>query len=139
MVDLIRRHGLAPMLATAAVAIVAVSAAAAGTFRGIEPSVLSGNPGCADVPGLAYHTQVNFDSPQNGASASGVYLFIDGNKVGWYTQGDVLVKAVIVKGGNNGNVYRYTSEQDYSDGGLLPPLNQKTGTTYTLGSVRVCY
>lgn len=138
MVDVIRRHGLA-LVMTTAVATAVVSVAAAGTFRGIEPSVLSGNPGCANVPGLGYQTQVNFDSPQNGSSASGVYLIIDGNRVSWYTLGDILVKAVIVKGGNNGNVYRYTSGQDYSDGGLFPPLNQKTGTPYTLGSVRVCY
>ena len=131
------------MLATAAaaalVAVFGAGAASAGSVRGIEPFVLSGNAGCAAIPGLNYTTEVDFDAPVNGSSAPGVHITIDGARIGWYTLGDVLVKAVIVKGGSSANVYRYTSGQDYSDGGLFTPSNPKNGKPYDLGTVRVCY
>jgi hypothetical protein len=121
------------------VAAAVASVAAAGSVRGIEPFVVAGNPGCADLSGVSFTTQVNFDSPVNGSSASGVYITIDGTRVGWFTLGDLLVKAVIVKGGSSANVYEYTSGQDYSDGGLFPPTNPKNGKPYSLGAIRACY
>ena len=137
--DTMRRQAFVLLVLTVVVAVI-VGAAIAGTARGIEPFVVASNPGCSDVPGLSYQTQVNFDQPQNGSNAAGVYLFVDGAKVSWYTLlPNVVVKAVIVKGGRDGNVYRYTSGQDYSDGGLYPPTNPKSGTPFALGSVRVCY
>ena len=126
-------------LAAVAAVLVAAGVAAAGTFRGVSPTVLAGNATCRDVPGLSYSTQIRFSAPVNGSSSGGVYLFVDGNTVGWYTLGDILVKAVLVKGGVNTNVYRYPAIDDYSDGGLVPPTNPKTHAPYDLGNVTVCY
>jgi hypothetical protein len=122
-----------------AAALVVAGVAAGASYRGIQPFTIAGNPTCRDVPGLSFSSQVKFSPALNGASAGGVHIFVDGNKVGWYTLGDVLVKAAIVKGGANANVYRYPGTDDFSDGTLLPPLNSKTGRAYDLGGVTFCY
>lgn len=124
--------------AIAAAALVVASVALGASYRGIVPVTMGGNPACRDVPGLSFSSQVRFSPALNGASAGGVHIFVDGNTVSWYTLGDVLVKAAIVKGGTNANVYRYQGS-DFSDGTLLPPLNSKTGTVYDLGGVTFCY
>lgn len=122
------------------VGLVVAGVAAAGSYRGIEPSVVSGNPGCADI-GLSSATQVRFASPANGSSAGGIFLFVDGNSLGWYTNGDIVMKAAIVKGGPNANVYSYPDPTvvGFSDGSLVPPLNTKTHKLYDLGAATFCY
>src|SRR5215212_720464 len=110
------------VLGVVAAAVLVVAGVSFGaTYRGVEATVIAGNVGCADVPGLSYRTQIKFSAPVNGSSGGGVYLFVDGNNVGWYTLGDILVKAVLVKGGTNTNAYRYPTFDDYSDGFLVPP------------------
>jgi hypothetical protein len=134
-----RKFATKVVLMTAA-ALIVVGVAAGATYRGIEPITIAGNPTCSNVPGLTFTSQVKFAAPINGASAGGVYLFVDGNTVGWYTLGGApLIKAVIVKGGPSANVYKYPAFDDFSDGSLLPPLNPKNGNVYTLGSVTFCY
>ena len=125
--------------AITAAALVVVGVAAGASYRGIVPVTMAGNPACRDVPGLSFSSQVKFSPALNGASAGGVHIFVDGNTVGWYTLGDVLVKAAIVKGGANANLYRYPGTVDFSDGTLLPPLNPKTGRVYGLDGVTFCY
>jgi hypothetical protein len=134
-----RKFATKVVLITAA-ALIVVGVAAGATYRGIEPITIAGNPTCSNIPGLTFTSQVKFSSPVNGASGGGVYIFVDGNTVGWYTLGGYpLIKAVIVKGGSAANVYRYPAFDDYSDTSLLPPLNPKTGKVYSLGSVTFCY
>jgi hypothetical protein len=122
------------------VGLVVAGVAAAGSYRGIEPRVIAGNPGCADT-GVSYTTQVKFSSPANGSSAGGIHLFVDGNSLGWYTNGDIVVKGVIIKGGPNGNFYSYPDPTvvGFSDGSLVPPLNTKTKKPYDLGAATFCY
>lgn len=131
------KRGVKVAAVVAALAVAGV--AAAGSFRGIQPTVMSGNPACSDIVGLSFTKQVKFSPPVNGASSGRVHIFVEGNSIGWYTLGDVLVKAAIVKGGNNANLYRYPAVDDYSDGGLVPPTNPKTGKAYDLGAVTFCY
>jgi hypothetical protein len=126
-------------IVVALAALVLAGIATGASYRGYVPVVISGNPGCADVPNLSFTTQVRFSTPVNGATAGGVHITVDGNTLGWYTLGDILVKAVIVKGGPNANLYRYPAIDDYSDGTLLPPVNTKTGSVYSLGSATFCY
>jgi hypothetical protein len=46
---------------------------------------------------------VKFSPLQHGANAGGIYVFFENNTLAWYTMGDVLVKAVILKGGAYSN------------------------------------
>jgi hypothetical protein len=121
-----------------AVALTVVGVAAAATYRGISPVYVSGNPTCSDIPNLAYTHQVKFDPTVHGASADGIYLFFENGLIGWYTLGDVAVKAVIIKGGTGANVYVYPGT-DFSDGWLEPPRNPKNGKLYDLGYSAFCY
>jgi hypothetical protein len=127
------------LLVTAA--LVFVGASSAGTVRGITPVTVAGSPTCSTLSGVTYSAETRFTSPINGANADGIYIFVDGNVVGWYVLReirDINVRAVIVKGGPNANVYVYPGG-DYSDGGLLTPLNPKNGKPYGLGYVIFCY
>jgi hypothetical protein len=127
------------LVLTAALVIVGVSSA--GTFRGITPVTVTGNPTCSSVSGLTYSAEVKFSPPVHGATADGVYIFVESNVVGWYVLRDirdVTVRAAIVKGGTNANVYVYPGG-DYSDGGLQAPLNPKNGKPYAPGYVIFCY
>jgi hypothetical protein len=126
-------------LVTAALVIVGVSSA--GTVRGITPVTVAGNPTCSTLSGVTYSSEVKFNPPVNGASTDGIYIFVNGNVVGWYVLReirDITVRAVIVKGGSNANVYVYPGG-DYSDGGLQTPLNPKNGKPYDPGYVTFCY
>ena len=126
-------------LLTAALVIVGVSSA--GTVRGITPVTLTGKATCSSVPGLTYSAEVKFSPPVHGASADGLYIFVESNVVGWYVLRDirdVTVRAAIVKGGTSANVYVYPGG-DYSDGGLQAPLNPKNGKPYAPGYVIFCY
>jgi hypothetical protein len=126
------------VVAVAATGLVIVAASAAGSYRGIEPVLVAGNPGCKDLAGLSYSAEVKFVSPVNGMSAGGIHLFVEESGVGWYVLLNENVRAVIVKGGTNANVYRYPGG-DFSDGSLVPPRNPKNGSLYGLGSVTFCY
>jgi hypothetical protein len=121
------------------VVLVAAGVAAGASYRGVVPTVISGNPGCSEVPNLSFSTQVKFSPPVDGASAAGVHLTQNGNSVGWYTLGDILVKAVLVKGGTSANLYRYPATDDYSDGTLFAPTNPKNGKPYDPSTITVCY
>jgi hypothetical protein len=127
------------LLAMAALVVVGVSSAA--TVRGIVPVTVAGNPTCADLTGVSSSASVKFSPPVNGATADGVHIFFDGNAVGWYVlRGvrDLNVRAVIVKGASNASVYVYPGG-DYSDDGLVTPLNPKNGKSPAPGSVSFCY
>jgi hypothetical protein len=126
------------LAATAALAVVGVGAS--GTFRGVTPVAVSGNPKCSDLSkfGVSPSTQpIKFEPPVHGASLGGVNILVDGNRVGWYTFPPVHVKAAIVKGGPNVNLYVYAGE-DFSDGWFDPVTNPKTGQVYGLGAVTFC-
>lgn len=127
------------LLVTAALIFVGVASAA--TVRGITPVTVAGSPTCSTVGGFTYSASVKFSPPVNGATADGVHIFFDGTTVGWYVLReirDLNIRAVIVKGGPNGNVYVYPGG-DYSDDGLQAPLNTKNGKPYTPGYVTFCY
>ena len=123
--------------AVAATGLVAVAAAVAGTYRGVNPVFVSGTPGCKDL-GVTSAIQAKFDQPADGATDGRVHLLgVSSNGVGWYVLNNEDVDAVIVKGGSGANVYRYPGG-DFSDGGLTTPLN-KGGNPAALGYVTVCY
>jgi hypothetical protein len=67
-----------------------------------------------------------------------MHFVLDENGVGWFVLFNENVRAVIVKGGPNANVYRYPGG-DFSDGSLSTPLNPKNGKPYGPGSVTFCF
>jgi hypothetical protein len=132
------RKFLSTVVAVAAAGLVVITASAAGSYRGVEPVVVAGAPGCKDIAGLSYGAEVKFVLPVGGQSAGGIYLIPDQPGIGWYVLLNERVRAVIVKGGPNANVYRYQGDL-FSDGQLETPLNPKNGRPYGLSYVTFCY
>jgi hypothetical protein len=97
---------------------------------GVTPSVVAGNPTCED---LGMTTINKFDPPQSG-TANGVTITVDGTNVDWSATDPVA--AIIVKGGDNANVYEYNGAT--SDTGLTTPTNPHNGTPYGLSHVNAC-
>jgi hypothetical protein len=123
------------------VALAVVNASSGATVRGITPFVASGYPSCAQV-GFGTTESATFSPPVNGASSNGLFLLVDSStSFGWYVLPeirDVHVRAIIVKGGPNSNVYVY-SGADYSDGPITAPRNSKNGNLYGVGSATFCF
>jgi len=125
-----------------AVCLAVVGASSAATVRGIVPFVVSGSVNCSQLRGVSYTDSVTFSSPVNGASSNGLFLLADrSTSFDWYVLRDIrdiTVRAVIVKGGPNSNVYLYPGG-DYSDGPLTAPTNAKNGKLYDVGAVTICF
>jgi hypothetical protein len=132
------RKFLLPVVAVAAAGLIVVTASTAASYRGVEPAIVAGSPGCRDLAGLSYGAEVKFVSPVNGVNAGGMHFVLDENGVGWWVLFNEDVRAVIVKGGPNANVYRYP-EGVFSDGSMGTPLNPKNGKPYGLSYVTFCY
>jgi hypothetical protein len=133
---------LLKVIPVGAVFLVAAGASSAATVRGIVPFVVSGNIGCSQVRGIGTTTSATFSPPVNGASSNGLVVMVDnGKSFGWFVLRDVrdlTVRAVIVKGGPDSNVYVYPGG-DYSDGPLSAPVNPKNGKPPDVGSATFCY
>ena len=123
------------------VALTVVGSSSAATVRGITPYVVSGYPSCAQV-GVSATNSATFTPPVNGASSGGINLLVDSStSFGWYVDPGVRnvdVRAIIVKGGPNSNVYVYPGG-DYSDGPITAPTNPKNGKLYDVGSATFCF
>ena len=132
------RKFLFTIVAVVAAGLVVVAVGAAGSVRGVEPVVVAGSPKCSDLAGLNATAELKFGSPVNGLTAGGIHLFVLTGGVGWWVENHENVRAVIVKGGPNANVYWYPGG-DLSDDGLATPTNAKKGTPYGLGYVSFCY
>jgi hypothetical protein len=133
---------LVALAATTALAVVGVGAA--DTWAHVTPVAVSGNPKCSDLTnqGVPAGTQsIKFEPPVHGASSGGINILVEGNRVAWYTSPPVRVRAAIVKGGPNVNLYVYPApspELAYTDGWFDPVTNPKTGQVYGLGAVTFC-
>ena len=130
-------------------ALVVAALAAAATFRGIEPVLVSGKDmrgSTFDCSGYGASNSVKFEPPVNGASAGGITLLVPGpgdpGTITWYTEGGTpIVAAAIVKGGKNANAYIYRGSVDYphfSDSGLHAP-NKSATEFYDAGYILFCY
>jgi hypothetical protein len=127
------------LLAASAVAVAGLSAlgatvaSATATFTYRE-----GNPTCADVApaGVTWtEHKLDFDPAAGSYESNGFKVTItkagDGS-LGWTSEVDV--DAVIMKGGDNANVYAYPGDTDLADSGLRTPENpngnDKGGSKY---------
>ncbi|HEV2813224.1 MAG TPA: hypothetical protein VGW10_08240, partial [Solirubrobacteraceae bacterium] len=132
-----RIRRLAAVVSGAAIAAVSLSGVAAAS----TPTFVAGNPNCADIQGTASWKELKIESPGQGTSrlggggqsavvtASGAYFDFTA------TPG---VDAVIVKGGPNANVYRYSPEATSGDD-LHAPINPSNGKPYGLSHISFCY
>jgi LPXTG-motif cell wall-anchored protein len=138
-----RRTTLLAGPAAAAVALVALAGAASAvpTGSGVEPTYVTGNPGCADIaPEGADWTEakLDFDPPAGDYTRGDLKITIVKSATGldWTTDADVA--AVIMKGGPNAHVYAYPGIDDTSDTGLRPPANPNNQADYGISHVTFC-
>ena len=109
------------------------------SYQGVAPVVVAGNVDCKDLtgwvdPSRTYSQQIKFVLPVNGTSGGGMNVVIDpgnppGAGLGWYVVNNADVRAVIVKGGSNANVYFYPAhvEGDFVDGSMTTPGTLQKG------------
>ena len=121
------------------------------SYQGTAPVVYAGNTDCKDLtgwvnPNVTYSTQIKFVLPVNGTSAGGMNVVIDANGIGWFVTNNQDVRAVIVKGGPNANVYFYPAHPatgDFVDGSMTTPgtFDSKKGQWKfpALGYMEFCY
>jgi hypothetical protein len=143
-------------LAFTTLALAVPVAAACGTGSDVEdvgsaeaattptnPVYYQGNPSCADL-GLSEVFGIKHDF--GSGDPSEITLIIpgygsitfthDGTYVDWSST--VGIDAVIVKGGNNANVWFYDPES-FGDENLASPINPNNGTPYGLSHVDFCF
>lgn len=110
---------------------------------GVQPVWVDGNPACDDLDQLCDCT-TGFKPPGNGI---GTFTYPDGqNQVTATSSDDIYfdwssdlpVCCVIVKGGNNANVYQYDPPA-YSDGNLHAPINPNNNQPYGISHIEYCY
>jgi hypothetical protein len=124
---------VAPLAAAGALLLIPAVAGAAT----VDPVWYDDNPTCAD---LGYAHEIKFDPPQTGSkTADGVTVDLTvgaGQAVSWTSSSPI--DAVMVKGGSEGNVYKYPGESS-TDSGLHTPVNQNNGTFFGLSHVNFCW
>lgn len=107
----------------------------------VAPVIVDGNPTC-ESQGYAFGFK-----PQPEPPPTGTYTFPDGinsiiiTRAGSYLDwtSTIPLDAVIVKGGNSANVYRYDPPTEASsDTGLVTPVNA-SGQPAGLSHIEVCY
>src|SRR5687768_14508956 len=124
-----RRASLATTIAVLASLASAGVASAAPTV-----DYVAGNPKCADV--AAGYKAFKFESPRGSMQGSGFTVNVSGKTFSWSSAEGVDV--VIVKGGPNANVYRYSPEST-GDTGLQAPKNPSSGQPYGLSHIEFCF
>jgi hypothetical protein len=148
VIRFVSRSGLvALLLAAAALLVPAAAMGAEGdpgapSGNGIQPTVVPGNPTCADY-GL-YELKV--DPPASGTYEDGVLtvkVTVKGSPNGqifdW--ESNIGVDLVIAKGGKfGGNLYTYDPpEEATADTGLHTPINNEQGEYANLSHITFCY
>jgi hypothetical protein len=125
---------------TSLLSVVALLAIALPSGATTNPEEVGGNPTCADLGYGQGYGAFKIDPPRSGdfTSPDGkltVTLAVSGKSLGFTT--NIPVAAVIVKGGDAANVYRYGSGST-GDSGLYAPINASGGPA-GLSHVDFCY
>lgn len=142
------RNGLVRIVvvgvALALLAAPAVMAAPGGpSGDGIQPVETAGNPDCVTVLGIGAK-EVKDDSPGDSTVGDGTLSVTydlrntpDGEVLD-FSGATTGIDAVIVKGGDNANVYTYPFD-DVGDTGLHAPINSSNGRFHDVSHVSFCY
>ena len=131
-----RRLVLAAVLAVVATLVAAGPGVANDTYFRVPHVTVPGNPTCSSFG--QFDGSVTFTAPTNGAFASGIGLFVEGDLLSWWTTYPQQIQVAIVKGGRNAEVYTYGWPY-FADGWLHAPVNPKKGSFYTLGHATFCF
>jgi uncharacterized repeat protein (TIGR01451 family) len=101
----------------------------------VSPVFFNDNPGCDDLgdPDLTSLTKFE-DNPVISDSKDGVTITVDDPLFDWTSQ--IGIDAVIVKGGDNANVYFY--DEATSDTGLHAPINPNNNQPFGLSHIEFC-
>jgi hypothetical protein len=99
----------------------------------VAQEVVPGNPDCGDL-GLISLTKFE---PVDSGTQDGVTITVDVDEPFFDWTSQIGIDAVIVKGGNNANVYHY--DEATSDGGLHAPINPKNNQPFGLSHIEFCY
>jgi hypothetical protein len=135
----VKTHRLLAILAL--VALVTMTLAPVASATAITPERLNGNPDCAF---LGYDNEFKVDPSVAGYTYNGTYQVAGFGSISLSSPDNVFfdwtstfgIDAVIAKGGNYANVFRY-SPSSLGDTGLYPPT--KDGGYYGLSHVTFCY
>ena len=121
------------------VLLFALSLGTTATFAAsVEPQFFDGNPSCADL-GYASGFKPQPEPPPTGDYSDGVitvHIDSDGTYFSWSSSHGI--DAVIVKGGDNANVYVYDPEST-ADSGLSAPINANNGSPFEISHIDFCY
>jgi hypothetical protein len=124
------RAGLLSSVAVFAVGITTLilmtSSAASGAS--VSPTLVSGNPTCADLGLTAYSGSATITQVKDN----------EGTTIGINFTADPPVLAVIVKGGDFANVYDYQPGGSTGDTGLVTPINPSNDKNFGLSHVTFC-
>jgi hypothetical protein len=132
-------------------ALLAVSAMANGTAssptsdRGVVPYISDvadngGNVSCDQLGEFDYSSgRINYnDGTFDGDFPDGIDVTVtDGTYVSWSAPAGVKIMKVIVKGGNDANIYAYDGTYMYDSGLASPPNN--SGNPAGLSNLTFCY
>ena len=122
-------------LAVAGTIITGLALPSAASATTSNPTKVDGNPNCATL-GAGFR-EVKIDPvPQGSTRFSGGSITVSGRIFDWSTTSGV--DAVIVKGGPNANVYRFSSEST-SGTGFRAPTNPSNGQPYGLSHITFCF
>jgi uncharacterized repeat protein (TIGR01451 family) len=115
---------------------------------GVQPTLISGNPGCLDVMASGDFLFEHKQDPPQDATIELTHGDLSGTltvKVNETAQtfdfafsGDFVAAGVIVKGGSNANFYDYRPDGNAADTGLHAPVNPSNGAFYGLSHISFC-
>ncbi|MDP3985050.1 MAG: hypothetical protein Q8Q52_08630 [Acidimicrobiia bacterium] len=104
----------------------------------VDPVFIVGNQNCQASTGLTEVARFEGNEIADGSSEGGVTIQVNGaaQTIDWTSS--VLIGAVFVKGGHDGNLYDYRPAGATSDTGLHAPNNPKNNGFFGLSHITFC-
>lgn len=125
-------------LASIVISVVLLAALGAQASH-VEPVYTTGNPKCPDgLTGFKIDGADFGDGQKSDGTLTVTIANFDGANATFDWASNIGVDQVIVKGGDNANVYTYDPEST-GDTGLHTPLNPNNDKNYGLSHVEFCY
>jgi hypothetical protein len=101
----------------------------------VSPVFFDHNPGCDDLGDPDLTSLTKFEgNPVTSGTMDGVTITVNDPSFDWKSQ--IGIDAVIVKGGDNANVYFY--DEATSDTGLQAPINPQNDKPFGLSHIEFC-